>query len=59
MEDMGLKLTPVVVKCLLGPYAYLGLWLAFLGFIWLVQMVLTEGITHLQLPTLPHHPPTP
>ena len=59
MEGMDLKLTPVVVKCFLGPHAYLGLWLAFLGIIWLVQIVLTEGITHLWLPTLPHHPPHP
>ena len=33
MEGTGLKLTPVVVRQLIGSLTYLGLWLAFLGLV--------------------------
>ena len=57
MEGMGLKLTPVVVRCLLSPLSMFG---PMAGTSWIhtvasIKLVLTEGITHLQLPTQPPH----
>ena len=59
MEGTGLKLTPVVVRQLIGSLAYLGLWLAFLGLI-ASPNSLNRGynlpaVAHLSTP--PSHPP--
>ena len=63
MEGMGLKLTPVVVRHLLGPLGLFrptALWLVLLGLIAIPNSP-SRGISHLQLLALPHpsHPPTP
>ena len=61
MEDMGLKLTPVVVRHLLGPLGLFrptALWLVLLGLIAIPNSP-NRSISHLQLLTLPHHPPHP
>ena len=58
MEGTGLKFTPVVVKHLLGTLSMC--WAYGRHFLdsWLVQAVLTEGMTNFQLPFL-HHQPLP
>ena len=61
MEDMGLKLTPVVVRHPLHPLGLFrptALWLVLLGLIAIPNSP-NRGISHLQLLTLPHHPPHP
>ena len=64
MEVMGVKLTPVVVRRLLGPQGMFGPIRSrhFLDS-QLLQTALTVCISYFRLPTLPHHPlhhhPTP
>ena len=55
MEGIGLKLTPVIGRPLLGHLSMFG---PMTGTSWtqLVQTVLMESLTHFQLPTLPLHP---
>ena len=57
MKGVGLKLTLVVVRHLIGPPSMFG---PMAETSWthsyIVQTVLTESLTHLQLPTLPHRP---
>ena len=59
MEGMSLKLTPVVMRHLLGgSLSMFGPMLALFGLIaTVVQTVLTEGLAYLQLPTFSYHPP--
>ena len=55
MGGMGLKLTPVLVRCLLG---FLGLFEPTAGASWAhsySEKFQTQGLTHLELPNLPHH----
>ena len=59
MEGMGVKLTSVVVRHLLGCPSMFG---PIAGNSWthmysysVVQTILTESLTHLRLPTLPLH----
>ena len=61
MEDMDLKLGPVVVRHLSGHLGmFRPIWLALLGLIASPNGVLMEGITLLRLTTLPFtHPPSP
>ena len=60
MEDMGLKLAPVVVRHLSGHLGMFGpIWLALLGFKASPNGVLMEVITLLRLTTFPLTHPTP
>ena len=54
MEDTGLILTPMLVRCLLGPLGLSGPMTSTSGLINLL-----EGIACLWLPTHPQHPPHP
>ena len=54
----GSKIKTSVSEASVRPPGMLSLWLALLTHI-ATQTVLTEGITHLRRPTLPHHPPYP
>ena len=57
MEGMGLKFIPVIVRYLLGTLSMFG---PMAGTSWthnLVQTALMEGLTCIQLPTLPHYLP--
>ena len=59
MEGMGVKFTPGIGRRLLTPFKHvLGLWLALLGRI-ASQNSPNEGLTLLQLLTLPYHSPHP
>ena len=55
MENMGLKFTPVVVRCLLGPLCMLGPIAGILGLI--ASPNSPNG--GFNLPSAAHHPPHP
>ena len=56
MEGMGLKFTPVIGRPLLHHPSVFGTMAGTSGM--LVQTVITEGLTHLRLPTHPYNVPS-
>ena len=60
MEGMGLKFTPVVVGCLLGPAGMFGP-MADMTLLGLIASPNSPNRGHIQLPTLwsSHYPPNP
>ena len=56
MKGMALKFTPVVVQTSLRPSECVWAYGWHFKDSQLVQTVLIEDLTHLRLPTLPHHP---